>query len=267
MSLHGSPSLYCGVDIGARSIAAVIYDGRDLLHRALAPTGPRPRETAERLYAQALAAVGATSADVIRTVATGYGRNRFAAADGTASEIVCQAAGVCHLLPGVQTIVDIGGQDCKAIWVASDGRVVDFVMNDRCAAGTGRFIELAAQIICVSVEEFGEQALASHGACEVSSMCAVFAESEIVSLLQSDVAPETVLLGVCRSVAKRTVSLLSKRGVEGRLAFTGGVALNRGVASELGRELGAEVELPADPQITGALGAAVIAARGALTSE
>jgi (R)-2-hydroxyacyl-CoA dehydratese activating ATPase len=252
-------SLWCGIDIGARSVDIVLFDGAEVRHRSVAKSGARPQATAEAIYTQALASVGVGAKDIKRTVSTGYGRHQFKIADAVASEILCQAAGVHHLFPEARTIVDIGGQDSKAIWIDARGRVLDFAMNDRCAAGTGRFIEMVAQILGLPVEEVGPLAVQNLEACEISSMCAVFAESEIIGLLQMNATPEMVLRGVCRSVAKRTTSLLSKREADGQLVFTGGVALNCGVAEELSRETQLEIKVPVHPLTTGALGAALIA--------
>lgn len=267
MSDSRNDKLTCGVDIGARSIDIVVLKGKRPVGSLVVDTGPHPPQATEGAYARVLAAAGLSRSDLARTVATGYGRNHFKLADATVSEIVCHAVGVAHLFPTAETIVDIGGQDSKAIRIAPGGRVLDFAMNDRCAAGTGRFIEMVALTLGVSVEEAGSLALKDRETREISSMCAVFAESEIIGLLQSGAAPETILRGVFRSVARRTMSLLAGIGAQGELVFTGGVAKSPGAVQALRDEalknLSSAVLVPPDPQTTGALGAAIIAQRDA----
>ena len=255
--------LTCGVDIGARSIKMALLDGSRILASRTFSSGPTPRETAESAFAELLRGAGIGRADVGRVIATGYGRRHSKAADATASEISCHAAGVRHVFPDALGMVDIGGQDSKAIRLRPDGRVAEFVMNDRCAAGTGRFIEMVAQTLGIAVEDAGPLSLAGGDACEISSMCAVFAESEIVGLLHAGTHPGTVLRGVFRSVARRTVSLLVSAGITGEVVFTGGVARNVGVIRALEAELGQALRVPSDPQLTGALGAAILAGRPA----
>ncbi len=253
--------LTCGVDIGARSIGVVVYDGSAVVASLVVDSWPRPRENASAAYGKVIAATGITPS---RTVATGYGRNHLEHANGTASEITCQAAGASYYFPAARCVVDIGGQDSKAIELGVGGKAINFSMNDRCAAGTGRFIEMVVQILNLSLEEAGRLALEGDESPEISSMCAVFAETEIIGLLQSGTAPGAILRGVYRSVARRTVSMLGRRLAEdgdGQLVFTGGVARNRGVVEALRLETGRSVAVPEDPQITGALGAAMIAAR------
>ncbi|MHC4199941.1 MAG: acyl-CoA dehydratase activase [Planctomycetota bacterium] len=269
-------TLTCGVDIGARTIGVALCraarasavpagspngDGASVVASLVVDTGPRPRENAEEAYARLLDRAGTRRGDLARTVSTGYGRNHFEPADRTASEIVCHAAGVAHLFPAAECVVDIGGQDSKAIELGAGGKVLGFAMNDRCAAGTGRFIEMVAQILGISLDEAGALALEGEGACEINSMCAVFAETEIVGLLQSGSAPDAILRGVYRSVAKRTISLMGRAAACKEIVFTGGVARNPGVVEALKAQTGRAVIVPEDPQTTGALGAAIIAAR------
>jgi (R)-2-hydroxyacyl-CoA dehydratese activating ATPase len=239
----------------------VVCDREHVLCESVTDTGARPQANAESAFARALEQVGARSAEVQSVTVTGYGRHRFSRADQAVSEIACHAVGVNCLFPHARTVIDVGGQDSKAIWVSSEGRVIDFAMNDRCAAGTGRFLELAAHTMGVTVQQIGPLATLSRSPSPISSMCAVFAETEIVGLLQSGAAPEDVLLGLCRSVALRLTSLLGSRGVEGSLVFTGGVANNQGVALELQRCTHSPVLVAPNPQTTGALGAALLAAR------
>ncbi len=253
--------LTCGVDIGARSIEVVLLDEDRVVGEIVTDSGRNPRETAEQVFLGLLADVGVREGDVARTVATGYGRRRFRRADAVFSEISCHAAGVSHRVPHASTIVDIGGQDSKAIRLMGPGRVSDFAMNDRCAAGTGKFIEMVAQTLGLSLEASGALALEPGPAIEISAMCAVFAESEIVGLLHGGAEAGPVLRGVFRSVARRTLSLLGRLEGDGEIVFTGGVARNPAVVKALERLSGRPVRLPASPQTTGALGAALLAGR------
>jgi (R)-2-hydroxyacyl-CoA dehydratese activating ATPase len=254
-------SLFCGVDIGARSIEVVLFDGAQIVESGIADTGARPADAAESLFDRILASADSRRSDLAATVATGYGRNYFKLADRVVSEILAHARGVSFLFPSARTVIDIGGQDSKLIELDRDGRTTDFVMNDRCAAGTGRFIELTGQIVGVPVEQMGGFVEGHSGSVEISSMCAVFAESEIVGLLQSGVPVPSILNGVFRAVARRTVSMAGRAKVSPQIVFTGGVARNGGVVHAMRDELGMEVLVPPEPQITGALGAAILAAR------
>ncbi|MHC4600089.1 MAG: acyl-CoA dehydratase activase [Planctomycetota bacterium] len=252
----------CGVDIGARTIDLVLLEEGEIRRSRVVDTGPNPRETAEETYLALLRDADVAPSDSIRTVATGYGRKHFQLAEGTLSEITCHAAGVNLLFPDVRNVVDIGGQDSKAIQVGSGGRVANFAMNDRCAAGTGKFIEMTAQTLQVSLAEAGKLALEAEESCEINTMCAVFAESEIIGLLHTGTPKGTILRGAFRSVAKRTLSLLGRLEGDGPMVFTGGVAFNPGVVRALEETTGRTVLVPENPQITGALGAALLAGRG-----
>ena len=252
----------CGVDIGARSIDIVIYDGAQIIESSVADTGAFPKENAQKAFDELVRKAGITSSDVKKVVATGYGRNYFEGADRVVSEILCHAAGVSYLFPSVHTIIDIGGQDSKMIEVGENSKVLNFAMNDRCAAGTGKFIEMVAATLNIPLEQTGETALQANETCEISSMCAVFAESEIIGMLHKGASREVILRGVFRSVARRVLGMAGKVGLCDDLVFTGGVAFNHGVHEALKQETGKkDIKIPPNPQITGALGAAIIAAR------
>lgn len=253
--------LIAGVDIGARSIEVVLFDGAQILEAVVRDTGAFPRKNAEDAFEAALRAASAAPDDVDRTLATGYGRNYFERADRVASEILCHAAGVAHLFPAARTVIDIGGQDSKMMQLGPAGRVLQFAMNDRCAAGTGKFIEIVARTLSLSLEETGPAALTTQETCDISSMCAVFAESEIIGLLHRGLPRQVILRGVFRSVARRTLGMAGKVAIEDDLVFTGGVARNPGVVEAVRAETGRpNLLVPPDPQITGALGAALLAA-------
>ena len=252
---------WCGIDVGARTTKAVVL-GEDsaILGRALQRSGPHPVRTAELVRDDALRAAGLERDDLAAVVATGYGRGSIAFASQVFTEITCHARGVCHLLPDVRTIVDIGGQDSKIIFLDDRGLVCDFAMNERCAAGTGRFLEVLADIVHVPLERMADEARRAASPVRISSTCAVFAESEVVGLLSRGTPAPDIVAGVHEALAKRVVALC--RGIRARppIAFTGGGALNGGMVEALSRALGEEVLVPERPQTTGALGAALIAA-------
>jgi len=254
--------LTCGVDIGARSIDIVLFDGAGIVASSVTDTGTFPTESVTMAFNDLLRIARVTLSDVDKIVATGYGRNYFNGSDRVVSEILCHAAGVSRLIPTVKTIIDIGGQDSKMIQLGENNKVIDFVMNDRCAAGTGKFIEMIAETLNIPLEEMGVASLKTREACEISSMCAVFAESEVIGLLHKGVSREVILRGVFRSIAKRILGMAGRLALKDDIVFTGGVALNSGVLDALRQESGKkDIKIPDNPQITGALGAAIIAAR------
>lgn len=250
---------YLGVDIGSLTTKVMLIDQEGMpLARAVRRSGYHGRETALQLVDELLRGKGLTAGQIAGTVATGYGRVTFPA-DREVSEISCQALGMAHLFPGARTVIDIGGQDSKAIRVLPGGRVADFAMNDKCAAGTGRFLEVMAQALEVTVAELGALAAGAAGCSPISSVCTVFAESEVISHLAQGTPREDIVAGVCAAVASRVTSLAGRVGSEPEIAFTGGVARNRGVVRALERDLGHPLLVPADPEVTAALGAALLA--------
>lgn len=251
----------CGVDCGSRTAKVVLIDadsGR-IAGKAIADEKIDHEEVTARLLSQALEEAGARREDIAYAIATGYGRERVQWADDTITEITCHARGVAALHPQTRTIIEIGGQDSKVIKLDPRGRVRDFAMNDRCAAGTGRFFEVAAQILETDLPGF--EALASRSAQPliVSSMCVVFAESEMVGLLARGSSPADIAAGVQVSIAERVVAMLGTRW-EPPVVFTGGVALLGGMGKALQARLRQEeILIPTHPQFTGALGAAILA--------
>ena len=251
-----------GIDIGSLTVKAVLLDaGGKLLARGVEPAGYGGQQAAEALVRSLLDERGLRPADVVYTVVTGYGRVRYDGADEELSEISCHARGAFHLHPAVRTVIDIGGQDSKAIRLNSAGRVVDFAMNDKCAAGTGRFLEVMAAALDVSVEEFGHLALESERPVSISSTCTVFAESEAISHIAHGATRQDVASGLHQAIASRLFGLASRVGLQPEIVLTGGVALNVGVVAALAKACGQDVTVPADPQTVGALGAALYAAR------
>jgi len=252
---------FLGIDIGSLTVKAVVLDaGRNLLARGVQPAGYGGQEAALSLVERLLAERHLSADDVVYSVVTGYGRVRFTDADEEVSEISCDARGVFHLCPRARTVIDIGGQDSKAIRLDASGRVVDFAMNDKCAAGTGRFLEVMAAALGVPVATVGDLALQSQHPVEISSTCTVFAESEVVSHIARGAARQDVAAGVHRAIAARVLGLAGRVGLEPQVVLVGGVAQNKGVVAALQRGAG-EITVPEDPQVVGALGAALYAAQ------
>jgi len=259
--------LTCGIDVGARTTKAVVLADGVVRGRAIAATGSDPADAARRVFAEALDGAGGRAGDLARTVATGYGRSMADMADTRVTEITCQARGVRHAAAGVRGILDVGGQDSKAIALDAAGQVRDFVMNDRCAAGTGRFLEVMAQVFDMDLEEVARRALAAEAPVHLASTCTVFAESEVVTLRAQGHACEDILAGLHAAVAARLKGMAERVAMDGPVAFTGGVARNRAAVEAVRQALAAEVLVPADPETTGALGAALLAAERESESE
>jgi len=248
------------VDIGSLSTKTVILDGAGrVLAKHLRRTGADSRAAAEAALAAVLEAGGVNREDLACIVATGYGRIRASYADRQVTEITCHGRGAHFLRPGTRTIVDIGGQDSKVIRVDPDGHIVDFAMNDKCAAGTGRFLEVMAAALEVGLNDMGRLSARSRRRVTVSSMCTVFAESEVVSLIAEGHAKEDIIRGLHEAVGARVATMARRVGVEDEVAMTGGVARNAGVVKALQAQLGRRLHIPADPQLVGALGAALVA--------
>jgi (R)-2-hydroxyacyl-CoA dehydratese activating ATPase len=248
----------CGIDVGARTTKAVVLADGQVVARILEDTGGAPAVAARRVFEAALRQAGA--ARVEAAVATGYGRGGLEFAPVTVTEITCQARGVRHLVPEARGILDVGGQDTKAIALDAEGRVRDFLMNDRCAAGTGRFLEVMAAAFNLSLEEAGRQALAAAQPLPIASTCTVFAESEVVSLRAAGHPSEAILAGVHAAVAGRLKGMVDRIAMEGPVVFTGGVACSAAAVAAVRRALAVDLRVPDHPQTTGALGAALVAA-------
>lgn len=251
-----------GIDAGSRAIKVVLWHpGRsEILAQAAVDQGVAQESLAMATLDRLLESIGLGRSDIGAMVATGYGRKLIRAADAAITEITCQAWGVRRLAPDVRTIIDIGGQDSKVIRVGTDGSVEDFVMNDRCAAGCGRFLEVVSKQLNVALPELGTLASQSVKPALISSMCVVFAETEIVGLLASGTAPEDIVAGVQISIAQR-IAAMAGPSVPGPALLTGGVALIPSMNSALSGALGTSTGIAPQPQFTGALGAAVLAAR------
>lgn len=251
-----------GVDVGAASGEVVIWDGKDIIAFSIVPTGFNSRRAAHLAMEKALDGQPITQEDIGSIVATGYGRVAIDYAQRQVTEISCYAKGINHLQPEVRTIIDIGGQDSKVIAVGEDGRVTDFLMNDKCAAGTGRFLEVMAKALELEVEDLGEISLQAQDALQISSTCTVFAESEVVTLVAEGVSRQDIVAGLHAAIAKRTLSMVKRLGLVPPVAMAGGVAKNRGVVKAIEDEVGQPLIIPPEPQIIGALGAAILAMEG-----
>jgi predicted CoA-substrate-specific enzyme activase len=251
-----------GVDVGSLTAKAVVVDAdtQEVLASAMIDTGWTPKESGEAVFERALADAGGERTDVGRIIGTGYGRVSLPFVDDTVTEITCHARGTHHLMPEARGVIDIGGQDVKVMRLDESGRVVDFAMNDRCAAGTGRFFEVMAHALGVPLSDFVAMANAAQRAATISSMCTVFAESEVIGLVANGVPKDEIVAGIHKAVASRVAALAERVRLDGRVAFVGGVALNEAMRNALAKALGREIEVPDQPQLVGALGAALIAA-------
>jgi len=242
-----------GLDIGSRTIALVEFDGKDIVNFDITDTGVNPLEKCQRLL---------EGKEYDNLVATGYGRHLAAShfAKDAITEIKAYAKGAHFLYPDVKTVIDIGGQDSKAISLNESGNVMKFEMNDRCAAGTGRFLEAMARVMGMSIEEFGQYALKANGASvNINSMCTVFAESEVISLIAKNEDGRKIALGLHEAISERITSMACRVGLKQKVVFAGGVAKNPCMLQLLSEKLREELTTPDEPQIVGALGAGITA--------
>ncbi|MGD0637124.1 MAG: acyl-CoA dehydratase activase [Nitrososphaerales archaeon] len=250
-----------GVDIGAVATkVAILAEGKVLSFQIL-PSGYDGNGAARRALRLGLEESHLARGDIDFIVSTGYGRKVFSEANKSVTEITAHAEGAKAVCPSARTILDIGGQDSKAISLTDDGQVANFVMNDRCAAGTGRFIEVMARVLHVRVAKMGELSLKSTNPARINSMCTVFSESEVISLLTNGRSREDVAAGLCESIARRVSIMVRYVGVKESVVFSGGVAKNVGMVAALEKELKTKLLIPPEPQIIGAFGAAKIAQR------
>ncbi|MBW1900160.1 MAG: CoA activase [Deltaproteobacteria bacterium] len=251
--------IVAGCDVGSLTGKAVILNDEKILSTSIIPVEIRPEDTAMNAINQALSKTGLIMEDIQYVVGTGYGRTKIPFANDNVSEITCHGVGAYWQVPSIRTIVDIGGQDCKVISLDSDGYVADFAMNDKCAAGTGRFLEGVARALKLELEELGPISLKSDNPALISTQCSVFAESEVVSLLADGVDIADIVAGIHKAIAGRLVSMVNKVGLKQDFTIAGGVSKNAGVVKFLEEGLGAIRHLPEDPQLGGALGAALMA--------
>jgi predicted CoA-substrate-specific enzyme activase len=251
--------IVAGIDIGSRAAKAVVMDNGSILAWVIGDTGPESVKTSYQTIEKVLKGPGLALDDVQYTVATGYGRVLVPFANENISEISCHARGINWYFPSVRTILDMGGQDCKAIGCDAEGRVTNFVMNDKCAGGTGRFLEMIAEVLNVPLESIGDLSLQSKTAIPFNTICAVFAKSDALSHLRTGVAKSDILAGLHEAIATRSLSLLKRVSIAKDFSITGGIAKNKGMVAKLREKVGMEPLLCEDPQIIGALGAAIFA--------
>ncbi len=252
--------MFAGIDIGSSSTNVVFINSeKEIICYEVIPTSPNHKESAQKAVSSLCEKNNLSESDITYLVSTGYGRKNVNETAKNVTEISCHAKGAIHFYPQARTILDIGGQDSKVIKVNEHGRVEDFIMNEKCAAGTGRFLEAMARILDVRVDQMGE--LSAHATKEVklSSVCTVFAESEVISKIAEENTIEDIINGIHDSVCCRTVALLEKAKIDPLVVMTGGVAKNKGLVYKLEKQIGQKVYVPPEPQIVGALGAALIA--------
>ncbi len=251
--------IVAGVDVGAATAKTAILKDGEFIASAIMPTGDVVSQVAEGVTREALNNAGLTMTDLDHVVSTGYGRHMVKFTDKAVSEIICHAKGVNYVLPFARTIIDIGGQDSKVIRMREDGSVDDFVMNDKCAAGTGRFLEVMATVLKATIDEMGPISLTSKKSSPITSTCTIFAESEIITLRAEGTKREDMIAGLHNAVARRVVIMGKSVGYKDDVVFTGGVAKNSGVVKFMAELLETKIVLPDEPQLMGALGAALFA--------
>jgi predicted CoA-substrate-specific enzyme activase len=249
-----------GVDVGSTQTKAVlINEARQIVGRALIDTGANVTTAAEHAFLKALESAGAREEEVEYVIGTGYGRYRVTFGNTQVTEISCHGRGAVHMFSGTRTVIDMGGQDTKAIRVGPTGDIVDFCMNDKCAAGTGRFLGAASSALDIPLDQLGPTALRAERPVQISTTCTVFAESEVLSWLGKGKKIEDILQGVHQSIALRSMGLLRRVGIENQVTFTGGVARNIGMIAALEKRLGSKMNVSEDSHFMGALGAALFA--------
>ena len=248
-----------GIDIGSRASKAVVLKDGKLVASFIGDTGAESVVTSKATMAKTLEGTGIIFEDIEYIVATGYGRVLVPFANENISEISCHARGINYYFPTVKTILDMGGQDCKAISVDSEGKVTNFVMNDKCAGGTGRFLEMIADVLGVPLSQIGETALQSRSAIPFNTICAVFARTEAVSYLRKGTSRSDILAGLNEAISVRCLNLLKRVTIEKDFSISGGIAKNKGMVTKIAEKVGLQPLLAPDPQLAGCLGAAIFA--------
>ncbi|TET75536.1 MAG: 2-hydroxyglutaryl-CoA dehydratase [Dehalococcoidia bacterium] len=251
--------IVAGVDIGASTSKTVLLEDTHILSYSIIATGGESANSARQALDEALIRAKLSLAEIGYIVATGYGRVIVPFSQETVTELSCHARGANWLFPSARTILDMGGQDCKAIRCDEMGRLQNFMMNDKCAAGTGRFLELMARVLGLSLDKLGELSLEARAEVKINSTCAVFAKSEVTSLIREGKDRRDVLAGLHSAIAARVYNLLRGVGIEPDLVISGGIGKNIGVVRKIEERVGLKALLPEEPQIVGALGAALFA--------
>ena len=250
-----------GIDVGSITTKAAVAKDGEVIADKLTLTGYNARLAGEKVFEELIKECALERTSIDKIISTGYGRNNITFADKAITEITCHAAGSFYLDPMVRSVIDIGGQDSKAIAVNDTGSPIDFAMNDKCAAGTGRFLEVMARALEVDLNDFGDFSLKAQKPAPISSLCTVFAESEVISLISKGEKRENIIAGIHEAIAARVVAMANRVGFTTRIMMTGGVAKNIGVVRALERKIGQKIEVSAKSQVTGAIGAAMIAQR------
>ena len=248
-----------GIDIGVRTTKAVILNGDNIAGTGLVQTGWEPQQAGETALSAALAAAHLTRGDLARVVTTGAGRQTFSLAQHNVTETTANARALAFLHPRVRTVIDVGAEEARALKCAADGRVLDFAVNEKCAAGAGVFIETMARTLEMPLEEMGALSQQAAGTATLNSQCTVFAESEVVSLIHAQTPKGEIVRAAHDAIAGRVASLARRVGAQPEIALVGGVAHNVGFVTSLERALGMQMLVPRDPEFIGALGAALIA--------
>jgi len=248
---------FAGIDIGSTMTKAVILE-ESVIASVIGPTGPEQRRLANRVMEEALHKADLPFDAMTFIVSTGYGRINVPFADKQVTEISCHAKGVSSLFPEARTIVDIGGQDSKAITIDNNGRVTNFIMNDKCAAGSGRFIEVIADTVGLKLEQMGDLSLQSTSPAQISNICTIWAQQEVASRLAEGVPVPDMIAGVHRSLADRVARMVKRLKLQKEVILTGGGGKNKGLVKALADQLDCEILVPPEPLITGALGAALL---------
>lgn len=254
-------NMVAGCDVGSLTSKAVIMKGRKIIAGAIIKSKPRPAESADTVMQKAFSLAKLTMEDVQYCIGTGYGREKIGFVDKTVSEITCHGKGARWILPSTRTVIDIGGQDCKAMTIDRNGNVINFTTNDKCAAGTGRFLEVMAGVLGVELEALGRMSLSSRSPVTLSSTCTVWAQADVIKYINTGTAVEDIGAGINTAMAGRVSILVNAVKPEPDILMTGGVAKNLGVVSTLEKLLGLKIKKTrkADPQMAGAIGAALVA--------
>ena len=248
---------FAGIDVGSTMTKAVILNG-GIIASIIGPTGPEQRRLANKVMEEALKRAALSFQAIIYIVSTGYGRINVPFTDKQFTEITCHAKGIASLFPEARTLIDVGGQDVKGMKIDKMGKVIDFVMNEKCAAGSGRFIEVIADTLGVPLDQVGELSLKSKSPAKISNICTIWAQQEVAASLAQGMSVPDLLAGVHQSLADRICRMVNRLKVEEAIIVTGGGAKNKGLLKALSEQLGHEILVPEEPLITGALGAALL---------
>ncbi len=249
-----------GVDVGStQTKAVVINEDREIVATCLIDTGANVTQAAENAFRQCIETANILEEEVEWVIGTGYGRYKVTFGNAQVTEISCHGRGAAHIFPNTRTVLDMGGQDTKAIRLSANGEIADFCMNDKCAAGTGRFLGASASALDIPLDDLGPTALQSQNPVQISTTCTVFAESEILSWLGKGKKVQDILWGVHESISKRSMGLLRRVGIEEEITFTGGVSRNTAMVKSLEKALGCKLNISDQCHFAGALGAALFA--------